>query len=238
MSDALGEANTVIANIASQTNLLAMNAAIEAAHAGDAGAGFSVVADEIRSLAENASGQAKIVKGRLKDVTGAVKRIVDISSQTDQAFGRIAGSISGVQQIFEEIRSAMGEQAAGGEQLLSILSGMTDITATVRSGSEEMNQGNTQIIEVITSLNSISQEVKNAIEEIARGTGEINRAVASIVDLSDENTESIKLVKEETNKFYLTEEEARAAEERGDIEASVPLDQEEKDDQEDEETEE
>ncbi len=224
MSDALGEANTVIANIASQTNLLAMNAAIEAAHAGDAGAGFSVVADEIRNLAENASDQAKIVKGRLKDVTQAVKHIVDISAETDKAFGRIAGSISGVQQIFEEIRSAMGEQASGGEELLSILSGMTDITTTVRSGSVEMNQGNTQIIEVITSLNAISQEVKNAIEEIARGTGEINKAIASIVDLSDENTESIQQVQQETKKFYLSEEEVLESEHTlGESAGSVPL---------------
>ncbi len=231
MSDALGEANTVIANIASQTNLLAMNAAIEAAHAGDAGAGFSVVADEIRSLAENASDQAKIVKGRLKDVTQAVKRIVDISIETDKAFGRIAGSISGVQQIFEEIRSAMGEQASGGEELLTILSGMTDITTTVRSGSVEMNQGNTQILEVITSLNAISQEVKNAIEEIARGTGEINNAISSIVDLSDENTESIQLVQQETKKFYLTEEEAQEAEEIGhNIDGAAPLDEAEEND--------
>lgn len=219
MSEGLNEANTVIANIASQTNLLAMNAAIEAAHAGDAGAGFSVVADEIRNLAENASEQAKIVKGRLKQVTKSVQQIVDISSDTDTAFGRITGSIEGVQQVFEEIRSAMEEQSAGGEQLLGILSGMTQITDTVRSGSEEMNQGNVQILEVVTSLNSISEEVKNAIDEIARGTGEINRAVSNIVELSDENSESIQEVKREAASFALTPEEAQAAAD----EAGVPI---------------
>ena len=93
-----------------------------------------------------------------------------------------------------------------------ILRSMTDtqtITALLKfMRSEEMNLGNTQILEVVKNLNAISQEVKNAIEEIARGTGEINNAVKNIVELSDENTESIRLVKQETAKFRLTAEEA------------------------------
>ena len=214
MSTALSEANTVIAKIASQTSLLSMNAAIEAAHAGDAGAGFSVVAEEIRKLAENASQQSKEVKGRLAEVEKAVAEVVEISADTDDAFNRIIGSIDGVQRVFEEIRSAMEEQSSGSEQLLSILTGMTQITETVRSGSEEMNLGNAQILEVVKNLNAISQEVKNAIEEIARGTGEINNAVKNIVELSDENTESIRLVKQETEKFRLTAEEADRVRER------------------------
>lgn len=211
MSDALGETNTVIAKIASQTSLLAMNAAIEAAHAGDAGAGFSVVAEEIRKLAEDTSTQSKLVKGRLAEVSRAVYEIVKISTDTNEAFNHVISSIDEVQRVFEEIRAAMEQQSSGSEQLLSILAGMNQVTETVRTGSEEMNLGNAQILEVVARLNAISQEVKNAIEEIARGTVEINQAVKNIVDLSDENTESIHLVKKETQKFYLTEEDAAAA---------------------------
>ena len=149
-------------------------------------------------------------------------QIVSISGDTNEAFGRITGSIDGVQRVFEEIRSAMEEQSTGGEQLLGILAGMTQITETVRSGSEEMNQGNAQILEVITSLNAISEEVKNAIDEISRGTGEINRAVSNIVELSDENTESIRLVKDETTKFFLTDDEVEAAREAEMADAGGP----------------
>jgi len=156
---------------------------------------------------------------------------VNISGDTNEAFGRITGSIDGVQRVFEEIRSAMEEQSTGGEQLLGILAGMTQITETVRSGSEEMNQGNVQILEVITSLNAISEEVKNAIDEIARGTGEINRAVSNIVELSDENTESIRLVKEETARFFLTDEEVEAAREAEMAEVEAPADDAEDTDQ-------
>ncbi len=207
MSNALNEANTVIAKIASQTSLLSMNAAIEAAHAGEAGAGFSVVAEEIRQLAENATNQSKEVKGRLSEISKAVSEVVDISRDTDQAFNSVLGSISDVQHVFEEIRSSMEQQASGSEQLLSILTRMNQITETVRNGSEEMNQGNTQILEVVNNLNTISQEVKNAIEEISGGTGEINQAINNIVELSNQNTDSIQMVQKETGKFILTKDE-------------------------------
>ncbi len=168
------------------------------------------MADEIRQLADNAAGQSKIVKGRLTEVIKTVSEVVNISTATDKAFGRIISSVDRVQRVFEEIRAAMAEQSAGSEQLLSILSGMTQVTETVRTGSEEMSQGNAQILEAVRNLNEISQQVNNAIEEISRGTVEINQAVTNIVELSNDNAENIKLLKRETEKFHLTQEEAAA----------------------------
>ncbi|MDR2210017.1 MAG: methyl-accepting chemotaxis protein [Spirochaetaceae bacterium] len=202
-SEGLLEINAVMENIASQTNLLSMNAAIEAAHAGEAGKGFAVVADEIRKLAENSGEQSRTISGVLKKIKGSIDKITSSTGEVLNKFEAIDSGVRIVSEQEENIRSAMEEQNTGSRQILDAIGRLNDITKMVKGGSMEMLEGSKEVIQESKNLEALTQEIANGMNEMASGAEEINIAVNQVNTISGENKESIETLVEEVSKFKM-----------------------------------
>lgn len=204
-SETLMEANTVINGIASQTNLLAMNAAIEAAHAGDAGKGFSVVASEIRKLAESTASQSQMVGANIQNMLKSIAAVSGSSNRAEQTFDRIQNLIREVNNLEQEVRKAMIIQNQETREVLKNLDTIRIVSDKTNQGSLEMAEGSRQIQQEIKVLANITEEIRSGMTEINTGTQEINMAVNHISDLGIRNKEYIDQVISHTSRFKLRE---------------------------------
>lgn len=180
-SEVLLSTNNVINSIAAQTNLLAMNAAIEAAHAGTAGMGFSVVADEIRKLAEESSGQSKIIATELKKIVADICNVVNATTNAGAAFDTVVNKVEDAGVLISQITLAMQEQNEGSRQVLEALDNIQNITLEIKNGSIEMNEGTTIILNEMNNLEDISRRVHKSLGEMISELSEISTSVEAIV---------------------------------------------------------
>ncbi|MCL2211030.1 MAG: methyl-accepting chemotaxis protein [Treponema sp.] len=200
-SEGLLEINAVMENIASQTNLLSMNAAIEAAHAGEAGKGFAVVADEIRKLAESSSEQSKTIGAVLKKIAESIKKITGSTDNVMARFEAIESGVKIVSQQEENIRNAMEEQGEGSKQLLHSASGLNETTHQVKTGSVEMLSGSKEVMHECQNLEKATQEITGGMNEMAAGAEQVNAAVHQVSEMSSKNNEAIDSLLKEVSKF-------------------------------------
>ncbi|MCL2176306.1 MAG: methyl-accepting chemotaxis protein, partial [Treponema sp.] len=200
-SEGLLEINSVMNNIAGQTNLLSMNAAIEAAHAGDAGRGFAVVADEIRKLAEDSGEQSKIIGKVLKKIKDSIDKI---TMSTESVLNKFEAIDTGVKVVAEQedyIRGAMEEQGEGSKQILEGINNVNGITNKVIDGSHEMLEESHEVIKESKNLERVTQEITSGMNEMASGADQINVAVTQVNDISVRNREGIETLLKEVSRF-------------------------------------